>query len=315
VYTTLFFAAALPLLTQVEKHVDALPPSRAKAMMQDGLALMGTRYLWGADDFEAERGFDCAGLVYHLYPRAGLELPQARWSTLNMTPRERGDTVKKVWWTAYTEDFAKTMKPCMGPGFQDGDLLVYHALDAQGRIADRTGHIVIALNGRKGHALSAARSGVKLHALGSMYRYGERTLTGCWRAASAFDEPYARPDVAWSVETTAPGRGTLAEPYVMANPIELAVTARGAAVETLKLEVTGRVLAFIDAVHPQVTEAPYTAGERKIRLTHDFKAADLPVDPGEKIPTPLRKIVLRLFDDAGRVAGSKTLYVRLKPYW
>ncbi len=303
------------LLSRVTAHIASLPPSRVRAMLEHSLTFLGVPYLWGADDPEADGGFDCAGFAFHLFHAAGLEFPKARFSTLNMTDAPRGAVIKSVWWTAYAQDFAQDMKACVGPGFQDGDVVVYHARDAEGRIVDRTGHAVIVADARQGYAISAARSGIRLHALGDLYRYGNRSITACWRAPSAGEPAYLRAALTWDIAAKS-GKGTLASPFVVANPLDLTLSIRGPGARDLTLDVTGRVLAFISAVHPKVvTLASDDPDLRRVRLLHDFRAEDLPVDSGERIPTPNRKIVVRLLDERGFIAGEKAFYVRLAPYW
>jgi hypothetical protein len=83
----------------------------------------------------------------------------------------------------------------------------------------------------------------------------------------------------------------------------------------LTFVVVGRVNSLIGTVSPHVTELPAAMGTKRWHLHHDFKANDLPTDPGTKIKTPLRKIVLRLVDSAGFIVAEKAFYVQLKPYW
>lgn len=301
------------LRKSVRAHVGGLAPTRVKALLERALALLGTPYVWGADDARADGGFDCAGLAYHLYHASGLEFPHARFSSLNMTEEPRGDVIQNVWWTAFATDFPKAMTSCLGKETADGDVLVYHAKQG-GKIIDRTGHVVLAVDAEKGHAVSAAHAGVRLHALGKGFpRYGQRELTACWRAASAALPPLARPELTWSF----PGQtraGTLKDPFVMAPPLDLTATVQNAP-EAARFEVLGRVLAFIGFVSPQVETIASARGSRTIRLRHDFKAEDLPVDPGETLATPLRRLVLRLLDKDGLVLGEHVVYVRFQPYW
>jgi hypothetical protein len=305
---------------RAKAHVAKMPPSRVQAMLAAALETLGTRYKWGGDDRAVDGGFDCVGLAYHFFHAAGLEFPRARFSSINMTPKARGAPIPKVWWTEYVDDFAKTMTACDAGAPIDGDVLVYHKLE-DGKIVDRTGHVVIVVDAAAGLVLSAAHSGVKVSATGDMRRYGDKERTGCWRAASATKAPFARPALEWRVALDG-GDGTLARPFVASNPLEVEVAASfadadAAAVRAAKVEVAGRVLSFIGAVTPRLEETspPSPARERRFVLTHDFKATDLPVDPGEVVPTALRKIVVRLVDAAGFVVGDHAFYVRFKPYW
>ena len=302
---------------RAKTHVAKMPPSRAQVMLAAALETLGTRYKWGGDDKALDGGFDCVGLVFHFFHEAGMEFPLGRFSSINMTPRPRGAPIQKVWWTEYVGDFAHVMTSCDALAPADGDVLVYHQLE-DGKIVDRTGHVVVVVDAAKGLVLSAASNGVRVSATGTMQRYGDKVRTACWRAASATKPPYARPKIAWTVGLTG-GEGTLATPYVAENPLKAEVTAHFAetdapAVRGAKVEVVGRILSLIGAVSPQVVESS-APGERKLVLTHDFMAKDLPVDPGEVLHTPLRKIVVRLVDGEGFVVGDHAFYVKLKPYW
>lgn len=302
------------LRARLEAHLETMPDSRVREALRRAVGFVGLPYVWGADDALADGGFDCVGLVYQSFHDAGLEFPLSRWSTMNMTDAPRGEPVPKVWWTEYTPDFAREMLDCRAGPFQDGDVLVYHALK-DGKVVDRTGHVVIAVDAARGYAVSAARSNVRVHALGDLRRYDGRQLTACWRAPSAAKAPLRRPSLTWKLGL-AGGLGTRTSPYAAANPLAFEVEVRGAGVKTARLQVLGRVNAFIGAVHPEIRELPADAPDlRRFRVTHDFKKADLPVDPGEHIRTPLRKIIIRLLDDAGFVLGEKAIYLRLSPYW
>jgi hypothetical protein len=302
------------LEARLKSHVEAMPESRVREALRRALGFVGLPYIWGADDAAADGGFDCVGLVYQSFHDAGLEFPLARWSTMNMTDAPRGEPVPKVWWTEYAPDFAREMQDCRAGPFKDGDVLVYHALK-DGKVVDRTGHVVIAVDAARGYAVSAARSAVRVHALSDLRRYDGRQLTACWRAPSAAKAPLKRPPLTWTLGL-AGGDGTRSKPYAAANPLAFEVEVRGAGVKVARLEVLGRVNAFIGAVRPEIRELPAAEADlRRFRVAHDFKKVDLPVDPGEHIRTPLRKVVLRFLDDAGFVLGEKAVYIRLSPYW
>ena len=307
-------AAAAPrdLETPALEHIRTLPPSRVKTMLEMALGRLGTPYRWGGDDFAVDDGVDCVGLVYWLYHLTGLEFPLARFSSLNMTSKERGPHIPKVWWTDYVKDFEQDMVACTPP-LADGDVIVYHDLK-DSRIDDRTGHVVIAVDAKKGLAISAATGGVRLHSLGDYSRYGTRERTGCWRAPSAVKEPVARPELTWHIELSK-GKGTKAAPYRLPNPVTLNFSVKGKIPSDAKLVALGRVNSFIGAVTPKIEAVPVVDGVRRYGLSHDFKSVDLPVDPGETIKTPLRKIVLRFLGPGTMIVGEKSFYVQLEPYW
>lgn len=308
------------LTAKAEKHVAALPDTRLKAALEFMLKALGQPYLWGGDDGELDAGYDCVGLVYRAFHHARLEFPWARYSSMNMTQVERGASIPKVWWTAYTEDFAKVMRSCDGRDFQDGDVLVYHSL-AQGKVIDRTGHVVVVIDAKTGLTLSAARGGVRLHSLGDMRRYDNKDLTACWRALSTSTPRFQAPNLVWQIDIKGvekAGTGTHHAPFVIKPPLNLSVSvaAEFASLTKARLVAHGRVLSLIGSVSPTIDELPsLRADTRRWRVQHDFKQQDLPVDPGETIKTPRRKIVLRLFNEQNELLGEKSFYVEFKPYW
>ena len=174
--------------------------------------------------------------------------------------------------------------------------------------------MVIAVDAQRGVAISAATGGVRLHALGNFKRYDERERTACWRASSARQAPLVQPELSWDNDLNG-GKGTLQAPFVVGNPLSTVVTVRGVIPAGIPLVAIGRVHSLIGFITPKVEELPPSHGARSFRITHDFKANDLPVDPGETLKTPLRKIVLRFATDGPLVLGESAFYVRLTPYW
>lgn len=302
------------LLDAMKRHVEGLSSSRLQLALRHALSLVGTPYVWGGDDARVDGGFDCLGFIYRIFHDAGLEFPLSRWSTLNMTNVPRSFPVQPLWWNEYTNEFAQKMRDCREGPFQDGDVLVYHTLKA-GKVIDRTGHVVLVVDASQGYAISAARFEVKPHALGTLRRYEERELTACWRAPSAMSSPIVRPSVTWR-HNLSNGKGTRKQPYVIKNPIDFEVEIQGSVAAKAQVVAMLRVNAFIGAVTPQFTEIPlHVLDQRRFRLFHDFRIEDLRVDPGEVIRTPLRKVVLRLVDDAGFVLAEDAFYLALTPYW
>jgi hypothetical protein len=316
--TVATIAAGLPkekktaLQAQVEAQIAALPETRVKAALSEILGLEGTPYKWGGDDLAVDGGYDCVGLVYHLYHKNGLEFPLARYSSLNMTPVPRSPQISKRWWNDYSTDFEKTMISCLDKPFESGDVLVYHKKENQ-LIVDRTGHVVVVVDPAKGLALSAARSGVSAHSLGNLKSYDGKGLTACWRAPSAQLKRRNLPAFRWRVPHPK-GSGTLRDPFPVTNPVQVSVTFEGPPFDDLTLDITSRVNSLIGAVYPTVSVKKNVAPLTTLEIRHDYKSNDLPVDPGESIKTPLRKIIVRLLDPQQLVVSEFGFYVKIQPY-
>ncbi len=321
---TASLAAAVPLqpslskekkasfLTQVETQIAALPESRVKAALSEILRLEGTPYKWGGDDLAIDGGYDCVGLIYYIFHKNGIEFPLARYSSLNMTPMPRGSNILKRWWNDYSPDFETSMTSCLDKPFEPGDVLVYHKREKQ-LIVDRTGHVVVVVDTPKGLALSAARSGVSAHSLGNLKSYDGKDLTACWRARSVRLKPRNLPAYSWRVSLPK-GSGTLKDPFPVTNPVQVAVTLEGPPLDGLTLDATSRVISLIGAVYPMVSISDRGAALKTLDIRHDYKAKDLPVDPGESIKTPLRKFILRLLDPQSLVVSEFGFYVKIQPY-
>lgn len=66
---------ATALLTGCASRQPPLPDHKANEVMMHAMAQVGTPYRWGGSS--PESGFDCSGLVQHVYREAlGLELPR-----------------------------------------------------------------------------------------------------------------------------------------------------------------------------------------------------------------------------------------------